>query len=311
MTSTASASMGFVTPRARLPALVVAVLALCVGVGAHAVDAGASRASGDSASPLSISWTSPRDGSTIRGNLGGSACGVTVHDAIPVSKVTFDLDGSTLETDTAAPYTCDISAAGLSRGMHILMAKAYDAAGNIHSAHVYVSTRWSGRPRIGVTLQGDSLTVGSWFRIPTYLGPGYKFVSFSAHWGRPSVKGLSLLRGQRLGRVVVFALGTNDWWSTPSAYRQHLTAVLQMIGPGRCLVAATIWRKGPDRALNAILSSMAKRYGPARMQLAPWAERIASGRVRLSPDGTHPGTQAAWDSRAAILASAIRACAAN
>ena len=94
-------------------------------------------------------------------------------------------------------------------------------------------------------------------------------------------------------------------------YRRHLTSVLQMIGPSRCLVVPTIWREGPQRALNAILQSIARRYGPARVQLARWEEAVASRRVRLSPDGTHPNTEAAWNIRAAIVASAIRTCAAR
>lgn len=290
--------------------VIAGVLAICAGVRAHALGAGAGRTAGGSTNRLSISWRSPRDGGTVRGVLSGSGCDVTVRDTIPVTKVTFGLDGSTFTTDTAPPYTCVISAAGLSPGMHILRAKAYDVAGNSLSAHIYVSTRWIGMRRTTVTVQGDSLTVGSWWRIPAYLGPEYQFVSYSAHWGRPSVKGLSLLREQRLGRVVVFALGTNDWWSTPGAYRHHLMSVLQMIGPRRCLVVPTIWREGPSRALNAVLYALARRYGPARMQLARWEEAVASGRVHLSPDGTHPGTQTAWDDRAAIVAAGIRACAA-
>ena len=303
--------MGFVIQRAWLRALVVGALALCAVIGAHVLDARATRPSRVPTSRLSIGWLSPRDGSTVRGTLRGSTCDVTVHDVVPVTEVTFGLDGSLFATDTLPPYTCEISAARLSPGMHILNAEAYDAAGNIHSAHIYVSTRWTGRPRITVTVQGDSLTVGSWWRIPADLGPAYKFVSYSAHWGRPSVTGLSLLRRQRLGRVVVFALGTNDSWWPPIVYREHLASVLQMIGPSRCLVVPTIWRQGADHARNAVLYSLARHYGPARMQLARWAEAVASGRVRLSPDGTHPGTTAAWDSRAAIVASAIRACARN
>jgi hypothetical protein len=303
--------MGRVIPRAWLRALMVGGLALCAAVGAYALEAGSTRASGVPSRSLSLAWTSPRDGSTVRGILKGATCQVSVHDTIAITKVTFGLGGSTFMTDTAPPYTCEVNATGLSPGMHILAAQAYDAAGHIDSAHVYISTAWAGSPRTGVTVQGDSLTVGSWWRIPAYLGPRYKFVSYSAHWGRPSITGLSLLRRQRLGRVVVFALGTNDWWAPPSAYRQHLKSVLQMIGPRRCLVVPTIWRQGADRVLNAILFSMARRYGPARMQLARWSEAVASGRVRLSPDGTHPDTQSAWNSRAAIIAAAIRACAAN
>lgn len=303
--------MGVVIRRASALAAVVGLLALCTGVGAHALGARTTRASGGSTSPLSIEWRSPRDGSTVRGIVNGSACDVTVHDRVPITKVKFGLDGTTFTTDTAPPYTCDINAAGLSPGMHILKAQASDAAGNSLSTHIYVSTRWTGTPRITVTVQGDSLTAGSWWRIPAYLGPRYKFVSFSAHWGRPSVQGLSLLRRQRLGRVVVFALGTNDTWWPPAVYRQHLVSVLQLIGPSRCLVVPTIWRQGADRARNRVLDSLARLYGPARIQLARWAEAVASGRVQLSPDGTHPGTQAAWNSRAAIVASAVRACAVN
>jgi hypothetical protein len=301
--------MGVVVSRAWARALIVGLLALSASVWADAVGAGAKASSGGSTT-ASIEWMSPRDGGTVRGILSGSTCDVNVHDVSPITKVTFGLDGSILTTDRARPYTCEISAAGLSPGMHILRAKAYDAVGNVLSAYIYVSTRWTGRPRNTVTVQGDSLTVGSWWRIPTYLGPDYEFVSYSAHWGRPSGKGLSLLRRQRLGSVVLFALGTNDWWSTPSVYRRHLMSVLQLIGPSRCLVVPTIWRYGPNRALNAVLYSMARRYGPARLQLARWSEAVASGRVRRPPDGTHPNTQAAWDSRAAILASAIRRCAA-
>lgn len=298
--------MSFVTPRACLRAVVVGLMVVCGGVAAYALDAGATRASGSST--LSIHWLSPRDDSTVRGTLTGTACDVAVHDARSVTKVAFGLDGSLLTTDAAPPYTCEISAAGLSPGMHVFTAKAYDSAGSSVSTHISVSTPSTRRPRLDVTVQGDSLTVGSWWRIPAHLGPNYYFVSYSAHWGRPSGKGLSLLRKQRLGRVVVFALGTNDWWSTPSRYRQHLTSVLQMIGPSRCLVVPTIWREGPSRALNAVLHSLARRYGPARMRLASWSEAVASRRVRLSPDGTHPDTEAAWNSRAAIVASAIRAC---
>ncbi|HET6869041.1 MAG TPA: hypothetical protein VFH80_24230, partial [Solirubrobacteraceae bacterium] len=93
--------------------------------------------------------------------------------------------------------------------------------------------------------------------------------------------------------------------------RKHLVSVFQMIGPRRCLVVPTIWRQGPDRARNSVLYSLARLYGPARMQLAHWSEAVASGRVQLSPDGTHPDTQAAWNSRAAIVASAVRACVAS
>jgi hypothetical protein len=175
--------MGLATPQARVRAVVVALLVLCGGVAAYALNAGATRASEGSSRPPSIHWLSPRDGSTVRGTLRGSTCDVAVHDTRPVTKVAFGLDGSLLTTATAAPYTCEVSAAGLSPGMHIFTARAYDTAGNSLSAYIYVSIPWNRRPRISVTVQGDSLSVGSWWRLPADLGPNYDFVSYSAHLG--------------------------------------------------------------------------------------------------------------------------------
>ena len=198
--------MGVVIRRAWLRALVVlGALAFCAGVGAHAE---ATRAFGGGAGLLSVEWLSPQNGSTVNGILRGATCEVAVHDTVPITKVTFGVGESTFATDTAPPYTCEIRAAGLSPRMHILKAKAYDASGRALSAYVYVSTRWTGRPRVTVTVQGDSLTVGSWWRIPADLGPHYELVSYSGHVGRPAGKGLQLLHGQRLGRVVVFARPT-------------------------------------------------------------------------------------------------------
>ena len=314
----------------RCRALTAVVAAVLTGVAAGACSARAERASGnrssadgpqpaqgpikqpslvltDDGNPLSVRWLAPVDGRTVSGTLSGSSCQVATRDSFGVTKVNFYLDGSLLGTATTPPYTCQLDADVLSGGTHILKAEAYDATGNALSAYSFVSIP-TGAPEIPVTVQGDSLTVGSWWRMPEHLGPSFKLVSVSAHDGRPAVKGVELLRKQPLGHIVVFALGTNDWWASPSAYREHLTKVLQIIGPTRCLVVPTIWRGGPAVAWNRILRSLAERYGPHRMQLAPWAEAVAAGRVVL-PDGTHPASQAGWEIRGQLVDTAVRACA--
>ncbi|MDQ6779269.1 MAG: Ig-like domain-containing protein [Actinomycetota bacterium] len=262
------------------------------------------------ANPLSVHWLAPAEGSTVTGTLSASSCQITTHDSARVAKVLFFLDGTLVHTDTHAPYSCQFDTAPLVGATHILKAKAYDVNGNVMSAYLFVTTPSTGPPPITVTVEGDSLTGGSWWRMPPFLGPSFELASVSARIGRPSVEGLAVLRHQRLGQIVVFALGTNDWWARPSAYREHLTEVLQLIGPSRCLVVPTISDTGrTTNALNGILRSLATRYGPHRLQLALWAEAVAAGRVRL-PDKVHPTTQGGWQARARIVAAAVRACAA-
>ncbi|MDQ6779248.1 MAG: Ig-like domain-containing protein [Actinomycetota bacterium] len=259
--------------------------------------------------PAWVRWLAPADGSTVSGSLSGSRCQVAARDSVGVTKVEFYLDGALVGTDANPPYSCQLNATVLSGGTHILKAEAYDAAGNVWSAYAFVSTPSSGARALTVTVQGDSLTVGSWSHMPAELGSSFDLVSISAHHGRPSVRGLALLPKQRLGRIVVFALGTNDWWASPRAYRDRLAKVVHLLGPSRCLVVPTIWRAGrADDALNAVLHSLARHYGPARMQLAPWAQAVAARRVLLL-DGTHPANQAGWQLRARIVDAAVRACA--
>ena len=65
--------MDVVNPRTLLRVLIVGALALCAGIGAYALGAGATRASGRSASRVSggatapvVEWVSPRDGTIVR-----------------------------------------------------------------------------------------------------------------------------------------------------------------------------------------------------------------------------------------------------
>lgn len=244
----------------------------------------------------------------MSGVLRGSACEVVVRDGVPITRVDFTLDGTVVSVDTCPPYSCHVNGAELRGGTHILNARAYDLAGRKSAVFAYITTPGAGAPLVTVSVQGDSLTYGSWWWMPSDLGPRFAVVSESARIGRGSGRGLALLRDQRLGRVVVFALGTNDWRSTAARYRRHLETALRLIGPRRCLVTATIWREGrPNEALNRVLHSLATRYGPIRIRVAPWAQALAAGRV-LSQDGTHPSMQLGWKARARIIAAAVRAC---
>ena len=156
-----------------------------------------------------------------------------------------------------------------------------------------------------VYIQGDSLSVE--------LGPGLRHrlggwsVRISAQVGRHVLTGLSLMRQTRLSPVVVFALGTNDydmpgWW-----HRSQMDKAIRLAGPHRCVVLATVWGDGASRPVfNNQVRSLARKYGPKRVQVMKWAEAVRDKKVRLV-DGTHPNS---WGVRAAMMASAIKSCAA-
>src|SRR6185437_8949031 len=85
--------------------------------------------SSDTQAPT-VSITAPTSGTTYT-----SAQTVTItasaSDNVGVSKVEFYKDGSLLATDTSSPYSSSLTLSSASNGTHTLLAKAYDAAGNV------------------------------------------------------------------------------------------------------------------------------------------------------------------------------------
>lgn len=83
-----------------------------------------------------ISITTPAAGSTISLTTSVSA---TASDSLGVTKVELYVDSTLKSTDTIAPYDFSLDTTTITNGTHTLMAKAYDAAGNVGSGSVSVS----------------------------------------------------------------------------------------------------------------------------------------------------------------------------
>lgn len=171
-------------------------------------------------------------------------------------------------------------------------------------ALVLVAPAAQARPTI--TFQGDSLTVGARPYLAGAL-PGWKVRSFDAQVGRHYWDAWPRLRHQPLGRVVVYALGTNDWQSSLPLFQSNIRRVLRHIGPHRCLVMATIYDRRGIITWNRALLRLAREAGPGRMQIASWAWAVERGKVRLA-DGVHPARAQDWRYRARQLASAANTC---
>ena len=88
-----------------------------------------------------VSITSPASGQTLSA-WNTTYVTVAASDNVGVTQVSLYLDGALYGTKTSTPYTFSLNAKKLSRGTHILTAKAWDAAGNVGiSAAVTVTVR--------------------------------------------------------------------------------------------------------------------------------------------------------------------------
>jgi len=106
---------------------------------------------GDSQVP-SVSITFPSSGSTVSGSVTVTA---NATDDRGVTKVEFYVDGVLKSTDTGSPYSYNWDTTTFSNGAHTLLAKAYDAAGNVGTSSTVSVTVNNAAGKIG-DLNGDN-----------------------------------------------------------------------------------------------------------------------------------------------------------
>lgn len=90
--------------------------------------------------PPSLSITNPVNNSYVFKNTQVTIL-ATAADNVGVSRVEFFVDGVLTCTDTSASYTCDFKTDRRKKVKHIILVKAYDAAGNMQIATSSVTTR--------------------------------------------------------------------------------------------------------------------------------------------------------------------------
>jgi Zn-dependent metalloprotease len=78
--------------------------------------------------------TAPTATASETGTSGTITLSATASDNVGVSKVEFYIDGALVGTDTTSPYSVTYNSTLLTNGTHSLVAKAYDAAGNVGSS---------------------------------------------------------------------------------------------------------------------------------------------------------------------------------
>jgi hypothetical protein len=157
-----------------------------------------------------------------------------------------------------------------------------------------------------VTLVGDSLNVGT----EPYLREELAGWTIDAHdrVGRSTAEGIAELRslGGTAAPIVVVSLGTNDAHGSENEFRQLVAQAVELVGPERCLVWATIVRDGTARdGFNEVLADAAAEH--VNVRLVDWAAIVTDDPSALGPDAVH-GTPDGYALRASGTSRAIRAC---
>jgi hypothetical protein len=108
--------------------------------------------------PPTVSITSPTNNASVSGTASVTA---SATDNVGVTKVEFYVNGVLQATDTATPYLYSWNTSGLAAGTYTLMAKAYDAAGNVgQSSNVTVTViKDTTAPTVSLTAPTGGSTV--------------------------------------------------------------------------------------------------------------------------------------------------------
>jgi hypothetical protein len=156
------------------------------------------------------------------------------------------------------------------------------------------------------SLVGDSLNVG----VEPYMSgalPRWRILANDQR-GRTTPEGIAEIREGRatLSPYLVVSLGTNDGHDV-DAFRANVARVLELAGPDRCVVWATIWRDGrPSDDFNDVLREAAESN--KRVRLVAWAEMVEQRPDLLAADNLH-GNESGYRERARAVAEAVRSCA--
>ncbi|HEU4951185.1 MAG TPA: Ig-like domain-containing protein, partial [Holophagaceae bacterium] len=93
----------------------------------HGINVGAAATGGGTGGDTSA----PTVSASESGTSGTITLSASASDNVGVTKVEFYVDGALKGTDTSSPYSLSLDSTTLSNANHSLVAKAYDAAGNV------------------------------------------------------------------------------------------------------------------------------------------------------------------------------------
>jgi hypothetical protein len=158
-------------------------------------------------------------------------------------------------------------------------------------------------------VNGDSLAVGTRPYLPHELR-GWRVVQ-SVAVSRHAPQGAAVMRayGRSLARVIHVSLGTNDDPRAVSSFRASIRAVMEVAGPGRCVVWTNIVRPAVAGASYTGYNRALARESRARANLimVNWARMVRRNPQWVGEDGVHVSA-VGYQARAHAVARSVRRC---
>ena len=158
-------------------------------------------------------------------------------------------------------------------------------------------------------VDGDSLAVGTKPYLPRELR-GWK-VTQSASVSRHAADGADVLRGygSSLPRVIHVSLGTNDDPNQVDAFRSAIRAVMDVVGPHRCVVWTNIVRPAVAGASYAGYNRALTRESHLRdnLRVVNWVRMVRENPQWVVGDGVHVNADG-YRARAKAIANSVRRC---
>ena len=158
-------------------------------------------------------------------------------------------------------------------------------------------------------VDGDSLAVGTKPYLPHELR-GWK-VTQSASVSRHAADGADVLRGygSSLPRVIHVSLGTNDDPNQVDAFRSAIRAVMDVVGPHRCVVWTNIVRPAVAGASYAGYNRALTRESHLRdnLRVVNWVRMVRENPQWVVGDGVHVNADG-YRARAKAIANSVRRC---
>ena len=111
----------------------------------------------------SVSWTAPASGGTMTGNIQQSTSQCQVSGT-GIARVVFFMDATQLNTESGAPYLCNVDTTKFSNGTHTLKAVAYNSSGGsttiTRAVSIQNGTSGGGTPSGAPTISFTAPAVG-------------------------------------------------------------------------------------------------------------------------------------------------------
>ncbi len=216
----------------------------------------------------SVSIKAPASGATLSGTVSTSACEALASDSNGIKQVRFYLDGTVINTEYGAPYTCAFDTRKFANGAHTLKAVATDTLGVSSTAQIGVTIKNSTTSTSGSTSTSTAACANP---SGGYQGFG-RYTTGGA--GKPVYRvtnrnnsGAGSLRDalSQGNRCVVFDVGGTITLSSNLLVRGANVTIdgLTAPSPGITLKGGTLVMQGSSGAGNVVVRGIRHRSAPA------------------------------------------------